>query len=445
MSSRDEQKTFSRAISRIAVSGFKSIQEEQEIELRPLTILAGANSSGKSTMMQLLLLLKQTLEAAYDPGPLLLRGPNVEFSEAKQMFFHTAAFSKSPLMELEIQIDRTKLRLTYSGQKRQGRGPLELVTQAESTDHGQVSLSEELSSREIIDRFNNNTYWKPRIVNSAITNANVLRNRCFLEARLRASPRESVIHEISFHPAREFATRLEEIVHLPGLRGNPAREYPVSAIGKTFPGTFQNYVASAIAHWSQSAHSKLDRLGEDLASLGLTWKVETRAVDDTRAEIRVGRLIRPGRGAAKDLVNIADVGFGVSQTLPVVVALLAARPGQLVFIEQPEIHLHPRAQVAMADLLANAAKRGVRVVVETHSSLLLLGVQSLVAAGTLPASEVALHWFSRSQETGATTVRSAELDEAGRFGDWPEDFDQVALEAENRYLSVAEAKIAGSS
>ena len=116
-----------------------------------------------------------------------------------------------------------------------------------------------------------------------------------------------------------------------------------------------------------------------------------------------------------------------------------------MFIEQPEIHLHPRAQVAMADLLANAAKRGVRVVVETHSSLLLLGVQSLVAAGTLPSSDVALHWFSRSQETGVTTVRSAELDEAGRFGDWPEDFDQVALEAENRYLSLTEAKLAGSS
>ncbi len=112
MSSRDEPTTTSRAISRIAVSGFKSIQKKQEIELRPLTILAGANSSGKSSMIQLLLLLKQTLEAPYDPGPLLLRGPNVEFSEAKQMFFHTAAFSKSPLIELEIQIDRTRLRLT---------------------------------------------------------------------------------------------------------------------------------------------------------------------------------------------------------------------------------------------------------------------------------------------------------------------------------------------
>ncbi|MHB1424491.1 MAG: AAA family ATPase, partial [Gemmataceae bacterium] len=65
------------AITEIQVGGFKSISDDQMIEIRPLTILAGANSSGKSSMMQPLLLLKQTLEAPYDPGPLLLNGPNV--------------------------------------------------------------------------------------------------------------------------------------------------------------------------------------------------------------------------------------------------------------------------------------------------------------------------------------------------------------------------------
>ena len=71
-------------ITKIAVKGFKSIAEECEIDIRPLTILAGANSSGKSSIMQPLLLLKQTLEATYDPGPLLLNGPNVRFTEVSQ-------------------------------------------------------------------------------------------------------------------------------------------------------------------------------------------------------------------------------------------------------------------------------------------------------------------------------------------------------------------------
>ena len=71
-------------ITKIAVKGFKSIAEECEIDIRPLTILAGANSSGKSSIMQPLLLLKQTLEAPYDPGPLLIDGPNVQFTAAAQ-------------------------------------------------------------------------------------------------------------------------------------------------------------------------------------------------------------------------------------------------------------------------------------------------------------------------------------------------------------------------
>jgi len=67
------------------VQGFKSLLSECTLHIRPLTILAGANNSGKSSAMQPLLLLKQTLEASYDPGPLLLYGPNVRFTSEKQL------------------------------------------------------------------------------------------------------------------------------------------------------------------------------------------------------------------------------------------------------------------------------------------------------------------------------------------------------------------------
>jgi predicted ATPase len=224
------------------------------------------------------------------------------------------------------------------------------------------------------------------------------------------------------------------------LRGNPARSYPRTAIGPRFPGTFDNYVASLISHWSEADSEKLQGLNDDLVSLGLTWKVEAKPLNDAQVELRVGRLRKPKPGGGKDLVNIADVGFGVSQTLPVVVALRAAEPGQLVYIEQPEIHLHPRAQVAMAEVLGKAALRGVRVVVETHSSMLLLAVQTLVAQGALDPKLVMLNWFRRDDE-GATHIHAAELDEAGRFGDWPEDFAEVALETEDRFLTAAEGRL----
>ena len=181
-----------------------------------------------------------------------------------------------------------------------------------------------------------------------------------------------------------------------------------------------------------------------MESLGLTWKVEAKQRDETQVELKVGRLPHSLRGGAQDLVSIADVGFGVSQTLPVLVALLAAKPGQLVYIEQPEIHLHPGAQRAFAKILAEAAKRVVIAIVETHSALLLQGVQTLVAKDDLMPNLVKLHWFQRDA-TGVTAVTSADLDDTGAFGDWPEDFDDVELNSDNEYLSAAEAKLFGKN
>ena len=79
-----KQEGVPEEITEIAVQGFKSLYDEQRIAVRPLTILAGANSSGKSSIMQPLLMMKQTLDATYDPGPLKLGGPNVYFTSAEQ-------------------------------------------------------------------------------------------------------------------------------------------------------------------------------------------------------------------------------------------------------------------------------------------------------------------------------------------------------------------------
>ena len=159
-------------------------------------------------------------------------------------------------------------------------------------------------------------------------------------------------------------------------------------------GTFENYVASIIHEWQETGDERLKTLADALHALGLTGQVGTKKIDDTRIELQVGRL-RNDRTSETDMVSIADVGVGVSQVLPVLVALIVAEPGQLVYLEQPEMHLHPRAQVALARVLADAAKRGVRVVAETHSSLLLLAVQTLIAEEDLSPELVKLHWFTR--------------------------------------------------
>lgn len=214
----------------------------------------------------------------------------------------------------------------------------------------------------------------------------------------------------------------------------------MTAVGPTFPGTFEKYVASVISQWQADNKSDpLEAVNRALEELGLTWKVAAERVTETQVQLKVGRLSQGKRGGAHDLVSIADVGLGVSQILPVIVALVVARRGQAVYLEEPEIHLHPRAQARMAELLSEAAYRGVRVIAETHSSLLLRAIQTLVAKGKISPELVKLHWFTRQQD-GSTEIQSAELDAQGAFGDWPEDFDETAITTEREYLDAAEAR-----
>lgn len=226
------------------------------------------------------------------------------------------------------------------------------------------------------------------------------------------------------------------MLHIPGLRGNPERDYRATEVSNQFPGTYETYVASILWKWQIENDKKLSDLGDQLRLLGLTWKVAARKIQDTRVELRVGRLPRAAQGGAKDLVSLADVGLGVAQVLPILVALLSATRGQIVYVEQPELHLHPRAQWRMAEIIRDAVNRGVRVVVETHSSGLLRGIQTQVALGKMKNTDVSFNWFGRNPDTGATVIDNAVLDKNGAFGEWPSDFDDVGLEVEGTYLDA---------
>ncbi len=429
------------AITSLSVSGFKSIVEEQTIEIRPLTLLAGANSSGKSSMMQPLLLLKQTLEAPYDPGPLLLDGPNVRFTSARQ--FRPVGSPQDRVIPLMVWLEMSDESIFVIAFRSHESKPIGLASNTIVKNGHRIIIDKNIKFDDIaLLSSSGSAPGLGQKMRAAAGDARlrVTRDRFFVRPDLDSEYIHILIDYYSF--TNMIARLIAGVIHLPGLRGNPERTYSVTSVETAYPGTFANYVASLIAHWGSESPGRVRQVSDDLKLLGLAWKIEASRINDTQVELRVGRMPSPKRGGARDLISIADVGFGLSQTLPVVVALRAAHPGQLVYIEQPEIHLHPRAQVAMARLLANAAKRGVRVVAETHSSLILLAVQTLVAEGVIEPGLVGLNWFLRSEKDGTTRIKTAEFDEAGRFGDWPEDFDEVALEAENRYLSAAEARLA---
>ncbi len=115
------------------------------------------------------------------------------------------------------------------------------------------------------------------------------------------------------------------------------------------------------------------------------------------------------------------VGFGLTQVLPIVVAALSAKPGHILLIENPEVHLHPAGQALMGQFLAEVAAAGVQVLIETHSDHLLNGIRRAVKAGVVTADQTALHFF-RPLGTSEEQVVTPLLDDAGNIDHWPDGF-----------------------
>ena len=427
-----------RRLTAVEVAGFKSAREPVRVNFRDITILAGANSSGKSTVMQPLLLIKQTIEKPFDPGGLAIDGPLVRFTHADQFFSHTKVKAEKQTFSVAVEQSDRRIWLLYGRGDASGMRAMEMKFREDGKENSwrynqYLDIKDESLTPSMVNtvkslmEIDNLTFEKLKI--------KLDRDRFSLEAIVQIDEvEEKKFYFPIFSPAHAMGHEIKNMIYLPGLRGNPERYYAISASGPLYSGNFNDYSASVIHHWETEKDDRIKTLANNLKFLGLTSHVTIKSVDDTRIEVRVGRLPAAARSGARDTVNIADVGFGVSQTLPVLVALLAAAPGQMVFVEQPELHLHPRAQVKMAEIILQAADRGARVVIETHSSLLILALQALIAEGKLAPERLSLNWFTRDK-TGQTHVAEAKLTSDGGYGDWPVDFDEVDLALQNRYLT----------
>ncbi|TDN37943.1 hypothetical protein A8B98_01420 [Hymenobacter sp. UV11] len=421
-------------IEEIRVQGYKSLVDAT-LHVRPLTLLAGTNSSGKSSIMQPILLIKQTMEAPYQPvGALVLDGAHVQAETAKELLSKLKPehnifsvivsgrniFSDKNLVRpiyLEFAYELDEVNFLYKYQR---------VFQPVQ---GEVFLTPvEWKVPYIPDGFDDDT-------------GKIIRENAFLGITFYNNDKKKLNNGVTgagFNPTFALQPTIANIAHIPGLRNAPKRNYVNSLFDYQVKGTFDSYVAGTINQWQQQNNIEaLAQLNNSLQRLGLTNAVMAKVKNANEVELSVNRL--PSASKAKprkaDMVNIADVGIGVSQLLPILVALIAAQEGQIVYIEQPELHLHPRAQVAMGELLAEAANRGVRVIVETHSSLLLLTIQTLIAQGKIANTDVGLHWFTRDAK-GATNVQYVVPDEDGAYGEWPEDFSEIELKAQDAYLTA---------
>jgi len=132
--------------------------------------------------------------------------------------------------------------------------------------------------------------------------------------------------------------------------------------------------------------------------------------------------------------NLKDVGFGVSQVLPIVTEGIMAQPGTTIMVEQPEIHLHPKAQAQLADLFIQLAKEGKFSLIETHSEHMILRFARRIAEGSLKKEDIVIYEFKLLK--GGSRVKEISFDEYGNLKEWPAEFFETELEETIKHVKA---------
>lgn len=356
--------------------------ERKRLPLAPLTVLTGLNASGKSTTIQALTLVQQSLLERPADGVLALNGGTVKIGAALDLV-HDEAGRRS--VGVGVTHDGVTLSWTFTAPEDGWTGAMELPLS------GARWSGIDLPARDKGTLFTAQELDQPAV--AALYRALV--GATYLSAE-RLGPRET--YPLSSAEAHRT----------------------VGALGERAPGTL---------YWwgERSIHPKLRLPDTPPTLLRQTDAWLSQFFPGAGMEVeRVPRtnLVRLGLrlSSRSDFRRPQNVGFGLSNVLPILVAALNAAPGDLLLIENPEVHLHPAGQARVGRLLAQvAAATGAQVVLETHSDHVLNGVRRAVREGEARHDQVGLLFFRPAQE-GLDQVVSPQLDADGNIDHWPEGF-----------------------
>lgn len=371
-------------ISSLRLLNFKPY-EDQFLEFRALTLLSGLNSTGKSSVIQALLLLRQSHQQGLlrnskllgklpQTQGLALNGDLVRIGTAKDAFCERA-------------------KENYIG--------FEIVWKDEKKEIWHFNYDSKKTEADVLSL----TLPKP-IGNSSTKSLLTPRPSIFtkkfhyLQAE-RIGPRP--FNDISDYQVRrlgQLGTRGEYTAHFLSIKED--KEIPNKQL--SHPMAKSNDLVNQVEAWMREV------------SPGTRIKINSNP--------DMGLMSLQYFYGDSNPYRATNVGFGISYTLPIIVAVLASPPGTLIIIENPEAHLHPKGQSKMGELLALAANCGVQVIIETHSDHVLNGIRLAVHSGKIDPQDVQLHYFQRQEKEGETVteVVSPQIDRNGRIDQWPDGF-----------------------
>jgi|GEM_PF-1058662 len=454
------------AIAGLRIAGFKRFADSGEIPLRPLTVLVGKNSSGKSSVGQALLLLKQTLEARGFANTLNLKGPLFTATSYREIV-HNHEVARPVSLTLTVDIDdpkdlapaegTTPWLFFHSMLEKVGRFSATIVLTIESQEpfgpqlreiavepHGQPLA---MAVYEVRENRPDEGRWRLKMPSSrnwrVLSGFGPLGNSLFpaFLAESKDLGHDGGIYTFTedvttYNLALAFLDRfLREMKYLGPFRTPPKPRYEFA--GKDFPDigvTGDHTIDALIAdQLRKSSKRSMEKIGEWLHHAGLAEGFSLVPVHGEtgayQAEVTIGSTVS----------NYAQVGFGVSQVLPVLVQALRTTRMATFVCEQPELHLHPDAQVALADFFIDRVREKRHVLLETHSEPLLLGIRRALAEEALrpdtrmTREDVSFLYVDDSR-AGEAVVRRLELDETMNFTHWPPGFMDATTQERLRIL-----------
>ncbi len=206
-----------------------------------------------------------------------------------------------------------------------------------------------------------------------------------------------------------LASTLNGIEYVAAMRQPPERTYVNTGVAGANVGADGSNWPGILAIESGRRSSRGRRLQNWIRQSGLAADIEVAWLTDRHYEILVTHPV------SRERANVADVGQGTSQVLPVIVGGSRLDPGSVFIVEEPEIHLHPRAQAALGDFFVDLALDRVQSLVETHSEYLILRVQQRIACGDISADDVVFYYVSSG--SGGKQIQSLHLDSNAAFRD----------------------------
>ena len=434
-------------ITELSFKHFKSWADTGTIRMGPLVGLFGTNSSGKTSLLQFLLMLKQTTESP-DRNLVLNLGDErslVELGTYQEILF---AHELEHSLEWSIDWDLPKpitvndfakkqgilfrsSRLGYAAEvhwnanKNAGRGYAikRMNYRFAEAEFGMRATTDDMPDQfELLSNHPSFSFQRERGRPWALPPP----VKCYgFPDRVRASYQNaSFLSDFEL----EFEQLFSRLFYLGPLRDYPKRQYPWSGTRPSDMGRRGERVAEALlasreagVTYSLGQGRKRQTLEERIAhwlrELGLVHSFEIRPITQDSKLFQVWLRRHPNSAE----VLITDVGFGVSQILPVITLCYYVPEGSTLLLEQPEIHLHPSVQAGLADVfIETIRRRRIQIILESHSEHLLRRLQRRIAEEHFPSNEAALYFCAI--EDGRSRLIPLDLDMFGNITNWPEGF-----------------------